>query len=222
MISAVLAGTVATGFVVALAHAAIPVHWLPFVAAGRQQGWSRSRTLAVTAVAGIAHVLATSLIGVLVVILGIGVQGWLESVFPWLAAAILCVFAGWYLWQQLQGKPHSHSLPDSVPATPGGIAAPTASRRSDRAVASGLVAMLMLAPCEAFVPVYLAGAGGGWHSFALLSAVLAIATLAAMLVLVALCWRGMASARAAFIERYEPGLVGLAMLALAALVLWLG
>src|SRR5437773_11467181 len=41
-----------TGFTVAFFHAAIPTHWLPFVAAGRAQRWSHSKTLLITALAG--------------------------------------------------------------------------------------------------------------------------------------------------------------------------
>lgn len=40
---------VATGFVVAFAHAAIPTHWLPFVLAGRGQRWGKAKTLMVVA-----------------------------------------------------------------------------------------------------------------------------------------------------------------------------
>src|SRR5947208_9676448 len=41
-----------TGFTVAFFHAAIPTHWLPFVAAGRAQQWTHSKTLLITALAG--------------------------------------------------------------------------------------------------------------------------------------------------------------------------
>ena len=52
-----------TGFTVAFFHAAIPTHWLPFVAAGRAQRWSHSKTLLITALAGTGHVLTTALLG---------------------------------------------------------------------------------------------------------------------------------------------------------------
>ena len=53
----------ATAFGVAFAHAAIPTHWLPFVLAGRSQGWSPGKTLSVTLSAGAAHVVFTTLMG---------------------------------------------------------------------------------------------------------------------------------------------------------------
>ena len=54
-----------TGFTVAFFHAAIPTHWLPFVAAGRAQRWTHSKTLLITALAGTGHVLATAVLGLI-------------------------------------------------------------------------------------------------------------------------------------------------------------
>ena len=53
----------ASGLAVAFIHAAIPTHWLPFVLASRAQGWTHSRTLGVTALAGTGHVLVTAALG---------------------------------------------------------------------------------------------------------------------------------------------------------------
>ena len=51
-------------------HALIPNHWIPLVAIGRAQGWSRSETLVITGISGLAHVISTILIGVIVGLLG--------------------------------------------------------------------------------------------------------------------------------------------------------
>ena len=58
---------VVTGFAVAFLHAAIPTHWLPFVVAAQAQHWKKTKTLAVTGVAGAGHVFFTIALGVLVV-----------------------------------------------------------------------------------------------------------------------------------------------------------
>jgi nickel/cobalt exporter len=55
-------------------------------------------------------------------------------------------------------------------------------RRSDWVVIAGLFALLTFSPCEAFLPVFLIGAKYGWVGFALLSSILAIATVAGMVV----------------------------------------
>ena len=66
MTSPVLTTVAITGFSVAFFHAAIPTHWLPFVLTARARGWSRAKTLAVTALAGAGHVLVTTLIGLVI------------------------------------------------------------------------------------------------------------------------------------------------------------
>ncbi len=40
---------VVTGLTVSFLHSALPTHWLPFVLAGRRQGWRRNKTLTITA-----------------------------------------------------------------------------------------------------------------------------------------------------------------------------
>jgi hypothetical protein len=111
----------ATGFTVAFAHAALPTHWLPFVLAGRGQGWNKAKTLWVTALASLGHVLFTTLLGVLVVFLGIKVEGWLGGAFPLIVGGLLIAFGIFYLvrqgrgggghhhWQMPWMKKHGHS-----------------------------------------------------------------------------------------------------------------
>src|SRR5688500_16103272 len=99
-ISTVLAG----GFAVALAHAAMPTHWLPFVLAGRAQRWSRSRTVAVVAIAGGAHVLFTTLLGALIVWFGIEVSEEVGELFLLIAGGALIATGGFYLWRHFSGR----------------------------------------------------------------------------------------------------------------------
>lgn len=98
-----------TGFTVAFFHAAIPTHWLPFVLAGRAQRWSRGKTLWITALAGSGHVLFTTLLGVLVVWLGIGLNHWVGDAFPLIAGGALLLFGLFYLGRQFRGGEHGHS-----------------------------------------------------------------------------------------------------------------
>lgn len=99
----------ATGFVVAFAHAAIPTHWLPFVLAGRGQRWRKGKTLMVVALCGSGHVLFTTVLGALVVWLGIETSKWTGNVFPWIAGGALILFGLYYLIRQVRGGGHGHS-----------------------------------------------------------------------------------------------------------------
>jgi len=331
-----------TGFVVAFAHAAIPTHWLPFVLAGRGQRWSKAKTLGVVALCGLGHVLFTTVLGILVVWLGIETSKWTGDVFPWIAGGALILFGLYYLVRQARGGGghghhhfggghshqrhehgaqdhdcahgdhvhHSHDhasdtkridtghgllvlevYEDGVPprfrvrveggaaipkpaalsietqrpdgnrqafsfASHGdylesreeipephefkaylslshgdhghrhevrfeghsheGHARPVAAKagfpgqtvKSDRAVILSLFTLLTFSPCEGFLPVYLSGIAYGWAGFAVLSAVLALATIAGMIVFTWLTLSGMERLGLGFLERYESGILG--------------
>lgn len=200
--------TAASGFGVAFLHAAIPVHWLPFVLAGRAQGWTWMRTLGVTLLAGGAHVAVTAVLGLLATVLGITLGHYLEEQLPRVVAVVLVLFALYAFRRQSRaGTQHCHGH-DRVVA-----------RRGDRAVATGLVLMLLVSPCEAFIPVYVAGVPFGWAGFAVLTSVFALATLGAMTLFVVLAWRGLAAPKLVFLQRWEWAIVGFVLLLAAVLLL---
>ncbi len=225
-----------TGFAVAFAHAALPTHWLPFVLAGRAQQWSRARTLLVTTLAGGGHVLFTVALGAVVAWLGFAVDRWTGSVFPWLAGGLLIAFGCWYLWQQWRGQRHGHAHfmaddphdhdsghgPHDLHAHDHSLPAPPRkdAPRSDRAVVLGLLAALTFSPCEGFLPVFVAGVPYGWAGFALLSALLAAATLAGMLLFTWLSLLGLAHLPLERLERYEYGIVG-TLLGVLGVAVWI-
>lgn len=241
MTDAFIWSIVATGFAVAFAHAAIPTHWLPFVLAGRGQRWSKSETLLIVALCGSGHVLFTTALGVLVVWLGIETRQWTGNVFPWIAGSALILFGLYYLIRQVRGDGHGHIHFGSdgnhkhgdhdhgghAHGSGGHDHAPdqevtTKTAKSDRAVILGLFTLLTFSPCEGFLPVYLSGIAYGWIGFAILSAILAIATIAGMVVFTWLTLSGMERLQLGFLERYESGILGGLILFLGVGIIFLG
>lgn len=344
MSESIFLSIIITGFTVAFAHAALPTHWLPFVLAGRGQGWDKPKTLWVTALASLGHVLFTTVLGVLVVFLGIKVEGWLGGAFPLIVGGILIAFGAFYLVRQMRGdeghhhwqlpfmKKHGHShevhghdderridtghgivvlsvFEDGVPprfrlhfedhgkniAPPKGqtvtiettrpdgarqmftftdkgaylesveeipephefklrltlahgshahdydmefiehdhhhghddhanhdqcgATKPFVKGRSDAAVILGLLALLTFSPCEGFLPVYLSGIQYGWTGFAILSVVLATATMAGMIFFTWLTLAGLERFRLNAIEKYEAGILGALLVLLGLIVI---
>ncbi len=330
----------ATGFTVAFAHAALPTHWLPFVLAGRGQNWARSRTLWITALASLGHVLFTTLLGILVVFLGIQVEGWLGGAFPLIVGGLLIALGVFYLLRHMRGgsghhhwqlpwvKKHGHShafhghdderriytghgvvvlsvFEDGVPPRfrvhledhgksinpPKGqtiaieTVRPDATRqffsfidkndylesleeipkphefkarltiahghhghdydveytendhgddheghencadkpfvsgRSNKAVILGLLALLTFSPCEGFLPVYLSGIQYGWSGFAILSLILATATMAGMIFFTWLTLAGLERIKLEVIEKYEAAILGSLLILLGIIVI---
>lgn len=225
----------ALGFPVAFLHAAIPTHWLPFVLVGRARGWTRAKTIAVTAAAGLGHVALTSLLGLLIAWFGFKLNATSGNLFPWIAAAVLAILGLFYLWRQSRGAGILHHHPPGTSHHPGehcGEAedhthwddelkgTPLVSpRTADAAAVSGLFIMLTVSPCEAFLPVYLSAVQFGWKGFVVLSIILAVAALAGMTLFTWFALVGFDRIRIHRFERQEAGLVGAIFLLLAVVVL---
>lgn len=188
-----------TGFGVAVLHAAIPTHWLPFVVLGRARGWTRRRTLGAVALAGGGHILATTALGVGLAWFGFELEERFHAVFHWAIAGILVGLGAWLAWRAPHGRgcAHCHGHPEKlVPDV------------TDRAALWGLFLTLTLSPCELFLPVYLTAAPHGWPGVAWLSAVLAAATLGGMLTLTWLTLLGVQRLRFRWLDRLDSRVVG--------------
>lgn len=228
---------VVTGLSVAFLHAALPTHWLPFVLAGRRQRWDHGKTLAVTALAGGGHVFFTVVLGVFVAVFGLTLDRWTGGVFPYIAASVL-IFVGLYFWNR-EGHGHSHfvevdpehghshdhdhahehSHGDHHHAAPV-VAMPAPPRAvDDRAVVVGLLAALTFSPCEGFLPVFAAAVKFGWTGFALLCVILAVATLAGMLLMTWLTMKGIQHARFDRLEGHEGKISGALLMLLGVAVI---
>jgi nickel/cobalt transporter (NicO) family protein len=94
-------------------------------------------------------------------------------------------------------------------------------RRSDWVVIAGLFALLTFSPCEAFLPVFLIGAKYGWIAFALLSAILAIGTVAGMVVFTWLTLAGVEKLEFRRLEKFESGILGGILCLLGVLIILL-
>lgn len=235
MNSALLTTVAATGFTVAFFHAAIPTHWLPFVLVSRARHWSRGKTLAVSALAGLGHVALTSLLGLVIAWFGFQLDEHANHLFSKLAGGVLLAIGGFYFWRQWSGRGVLHHHP------PGGQhqashqcghehdhshwddelkdTALVSDKAGDWAAISGLFMMLTLSPCEGFLPVYLSGVQFGWTGFFVLSGILAVATLAGMLVFTWLTLVGLERVQVQKFERYEAALLGAIFTGLAVLLL---
>jgi ABC-type nickel/cobalt efflux system permease component RcnA len=108
-----LAGTAAT---LGLVHTVIgPDHYLPFIVIGRARSWTLRKTLFVSFLAGLGHILSSVVLGFVGIALGIAVarlEG-VESTRGELAAWLLIGFGfAYFLWgmrRAWRGKAHTHA-----------------------------------------------------------------------------------------------------------------
>ncbi len=223
-----------TGFTVAFFHAAIPTHWLPFVLTARAQHWNHAKALAITALAGSGHVLFTAVLGLLLTLFGFALHEKIGNWFPRIAGGALLLFGLFYLYRQLIGKVHGHTRvigedpqvhaahrPPDDPnrSEPLLMHTPTPQPVSDRIAIISLLALLTFSPCESFVPFYVYGIRYGWMGFALLTAILSVATVAGMIVFTWLTLAGMRRINLRLLEKYELGLMGVLLCAVGVLII---
>ena len=103
---------------------------------------------------------------------------------------------------------HFHQPADQKPEETIEIVAPQRGRVSDRLAVTSLLALLTFSPCESFLPVYVSGVRYGWIGFALLTAVLSIATVLGMVIFTWLTLSNLEKLNLRFLEKYESGIIG--------------
>ena len=200
---ALLAGAMS----VATLHALIPSHWLAFAVIGRSQRWESAQTLRVAALAGVGHVLFTTVLGIAVATAGKALWRVIPPQIEHLASAGVLIALGLYF---LFTKPHHHSPEEAgedSKAHSQGL-----HRKSERKIPNtimGSLAMGMtLSPCLDLLSVYVAASTQSWVLILAVSLILCVTTLVVMLTLVWLTLRGLERLKLGWLEKYEGKLVG--------------
>jgi sulfite exporter TauE/SafE len=91
-----------------------PDHYVPFVAMARVGRWSLSRTLVITALCGVGHVLGSVVLGLIGIALGVGVfkleniESFRGDVAGWLLLAFGVVYFAWGIRRAIRNRPHTH------------------------------------------------------------------------------------------------------------------
>jgi hypothetical protein len=213
MTSTLFVPILATGFAVAFLHTVIPTHWLPFALVGRAQGWSRGKTLGVAAFAALGHTFTTLILGALLTGMGLWIEHRFGRLGVWIGVLLIAV-----------GLYH---LIRHVRLLRGGVAAEEARAKkrvtraygSDVAAIAALFSIVALSPGETFLSVYLAAIRFGWGGFALLSLVLATATMLGMVLFTAISFWGAQRLPLRALERNEALVMAGVLIALGAAVM---
>lgn len=207
-----------------------PDHYLPFVAMSTVRNWTRRKTMLVTALCGVGHVLGSIAIGFVGIALGASLHRlqWLEGVRGNLAAWGLIAFGlaytAWGLKQALRSRRHAHEHihQDGTRHSHAHghhvhdehvhvhIALDTDGVRSITPWA--LFVIFILGPCEALIPLLMYPASQhSWWGLALVVGVFAATTVATMTGIVYLAMRGIERFPLASAERYSHALAGVAL-----------
>lgn len=192
-----LIGSVLLGSV----HAAIPNHWLPVVLIGRAEGWSERETLGVVALSGFFHTLSTVVLGVVIGAIGVEVSERLEAQTR-LVASLLIVFMGLiYFAMHDTNAPHEH--------VPRGL-----SGRSKGTIITTLSLAMLFSPCLEIETFFFTAGTLGWTAITTLAVAYTLVTIACMVALTSLSYRGMARVNWHWLDHNEKRLTGGILIAL--------
>lgn len=217
-----------------------PDHYVPFVAMSRIGGWSNRKTLAITLLCGVGHVLSSVVVG----FIGIGIGAVLANmeafesrrgdIAGWLLLGFGLAYTIWGIRDAIRNRPHSHIHvhddgtvhshghthhgdhvhPHVAPYAPGVVSADSAERRVESMTPWILFTIFLFGPCEPLIPLLMVPAAQHhWGAVILVTSVFAIVTISTMLTLVMLARTALRPQLLARFGRYSHAFAGLMIFA---------
>lgn len=198
-----------------------PDHYLPFIVMSKARKWNLRKTLGLTFVCGLGHVLSSVVLGLLGVVLGIalGKLEAFEAARGNLAAQAMMIFGFtycvWGIWRAIKNKPHTHvHLHDGSGAHAHehvhshGHSHVHESKKAN-ITPWILFTIFVLGPCEPLIPMLMVPAAQ--HSLwgtVLVATVFSMVTISTMMVIVLVSVWGFSFVKLGKIERYSHALAG--------------
>jgi nickel/cobalt exporter len=230
----VLAGTAAT---VGLVHTILgPDHYVPFIAMSRARRWPLSKTLLISLLSGLGHVLSSVVLGLVGIAFGIAVSR-LENAetvrggaAAWLMTGFGLAYFLWGLHRAIKNKPHRHVHIHADGAAHEHLHGHEAEHthvheRIEKTNITPwiLFTIFIFGPCEPLIPLIMYPAAK--HSVSgvvLVTATFGLATILTMLMIIAVSSCGVSFIRLGKLERYAHALAGAMILISGLSVQFLG
>mgnify|MGYP001829133266 FL=1 len=213
-----------------------PDHYLPFIAMAKARGWGMGKSLRITLLCGMGHLLGSVVLGLIGITVGAQLASleWLESVRGNLAAWLLIGFGlaytAWGIRQALRNRPHTHwhahdGVTHSHVHTHHSAHAHLHEQGSARKSLTPWVIFIIfvLGPCEPLIPLLMyPAARESFLGVVMVTTVFGVVTVLTMLLTVAVTLRGLEKIRLPALERYSHALAGAAVLSCGLAIAFLG
>ena len=220
---------------IAILHTVLgPDHYLVFTAMGKARGWSLPRTLWITTVCGLGHVVSSIVIGITGILLGaqlatlIEIEGARGNIAGYALLAFGLVYFAWGLKKAGRGHVHSHVhvhedvMHDHVHDHH------TSHAHVHKEVARSAITpwvifiIFVLGPCEALIPLFMYPAAQQSNGLVVAVAVVfGLVTLLTMLACVAVTTIGLDKIRLPSTGRYAHAVAGASVAVCGGLVSFL-
>ena len=198
-----------------------PDHYIPFIFLAKARNWSIQKTIFITSVCGIGHVLSSVVIGLLGIGFGIAVSELeiIESSRGEVAGYLLIGFGLAYLiWgvkKAIKNKPHDHihshenGTTHSHHHTHHNEHAHLHNEEKKNITPWVLFTIFVFGPCEALIPILMyPAATKSTMGLILVTSVFTIATILTMLIIVIISLKGIALFNLEKVERFTHAIAG--------------
>jgi len=195
-------------------HALIPNHWLPLIAVGKAEKWTKDQTLWATIITGFAHTLSTIMIGIVVGLIGYKLSTYYSVISETIAPAILIGLGMVYIFLDFRSN-HNHQHEVKLLVTE-----PGQNKSRLVSILTSLSIAMFLTPCIEIEAYYFQAGTIGWMGILIVSAVYLLTTVAIMLLLVYLGMKGVNTFKSSFLEHHEKSITGIVLVSLGLLALF--
>ncbi len=196
-----------------------PDHYLPFIVLSKARQWSSVKTLMITFLCGIGHVLSSVVLGFIGIALGIAVfsleaiESFRGEVAAWLLIAFGFTYFIWGIHRAIRNRPHEHVADHTHINTP----------KSGNLTPWILFTIFIFGPCEPLIPLVMyPAARNDMISVVMVASIFGLTTIVTMLSVVLALFYGLSRLPLRRLEKYSHALAGFAILLCGAAVKFLG
>ena len=215
----VLAGTAAA---IAFLHTVLgPDHYLPFIVLSKARKWSGIKTLVVTFLCGMGHVLSSVVLGFVGIAMGTAIfkletiESFRGEIAAWLLITFGFTYFIWGIRRAILNRPHEHSHlhkdEDSHKHTHkhSGDHFHTHDSKTGGSTIWILFIIFVFGPCEPLIPLVMyPAAKGSILTVILVASIFALITIGTMLFLVLVSYYGLSGISFHRFEKYSHALAG--------------
>lgn len=233
-----------TAFSVGFIHTILgPDHYIPFVAMARSNKWSARKTLLITSLCGVGHIVGSVVIGIVGILIGTlvfqieSIEAFRGDVAAWLLIGFGLAYLTWGIVAAIRDIPHTHMHSHADGTVHShlhkhdiehrhlheGVAIEEESNKKSKSrnkITPWLLFLIFaFGPCEVLIPLLMYPAAEA-NMFAIAGVVLAfsISTVFTMVASVMLIVFGLNFVKAPNLHRYSHALAGFAVLLCGVLV----
>jgi nickel/cobalt transporter (NicO) family protein len=198
-----------------------PDHYLPFIVMSKARGWSQSKTMFITFLCGIGHVLGSVVLGILGISIGLAI-GKIEafeairgSLAGWALMTFGLVYMIWGIRNAIRNKPHIHfhlhadGSKHDHEHTHQDEHCHVHDAKKKNITPWILFTIFVLGPCEPLIPILMyPAAQSSINGLIFITAVFALVTISTMMIVVYVASLGLKMVLFQRMEKYTHALAG--------------